>query len=200
MDRRLESTHGANCPGPGDGSAGNPFCLIQDAINAAADQSSSSDGGAMYNTNFSNTFATGCTFQLNSVGDKGGAVANTAFSDTTFDDCLFDGNSAKYGGAMYNDQSGPTLIGCVWSNNIAFHRGGAVYTITASFPTLLGCDIETNVAGSTTTCCGDGWGGASYGNGGSLTFTDCTFLGNLATGFSTSTRLLWFLKTRSEPS
>jgi dihydroxyacetone kinase DhaKLM complex PTS-EIIA-like component DhaM len=26
-----------NCPGPGDGSAGNPFCLIQDAIDAATD-------------------------------------------------------------------------------------------------------------------------------------------------------------------
>ena len=26
----------ANCPGPGDGSAGNPFCEIQAAINAAA--------------------------------------------------------------------------------------------------------------------------------------------------------------------
>ena len=26
----------ANCPGPGDGSAGNPFCLIQSAVNAAS--------------------------------------------------------------------------------------------------------------------------------------------------------------------
>ena len=26
----------ANCPGPGDGSVGDPFCLIQDGINAAA--------------------------------------------------------------------------------------------------------------------------------------------------------------------
>ena len=55
------------------------------------------DGGAMYNTNFSNALLMGCTFTSNTAIRRGGAVANTSFSPTTFDGCSFTSNATQPG-------------------------------------------------------------------------------------------------------
>lgn len=85
-------------------------------------------GGAMRNEN-SVIVHNGGSFSRNYVanGDGGAGIYNAAGSDGRFTDISFSRNStARQGGAMYNDNSSPTLNNVDFYNNTADNGGGAM--------------------------------------------------------------------------
>ncbi len=281
----------ANCPGPGDGSVGDPYCSIQTAIDNAVDTDEivvaegtyvelidfsgkaitvrSSDpndagvvlntiidgagagavvtcqsgeaaatilsgftitggglsafGGGMYNLNSSPTVTncsfsvndavgagmgndnssptvTNCTFIGNTSSQNGGGMYNFGNSNPTVTDCTFIGNTADAsGGGMFNLNGNPTLNNCTFIANTCSHSGGGIYNSNFSSPTVTNCTFSENTANdngggmnntgvsspSVTNCTFSGNtandnGGGMNNAGGSPTLTNCTFSGNSA--------------------
>ena len=116
------------------------------------------------------------------VAGNGGAIYNTFYSDVTIDGTHFEGNkAAKYGGAIYNDGTADlkgkggvmTINGGEFEDNVA-SSGGAIYN-TGTL-TIKNSEFDENrIVG------GFGDGGAIYSNIGSLTVVDSKFEGNCAT-------------------
>jgi len=68
----------------------------------------------------------GCSFHNNN-GTDGGAISITSCSGAVFEDCFFSDNLAyHYGGAIYNFQSPMQVRGCSFTRNHAID-GGSVY-------------------------------------------------------------------------
>ncbi len=93
-----------------------------------------------------------CLFTHNR-GLEGGAVYNYDRGTPVFSDCRFVENFADYGGAMV-DRVGvrSTISGCVFENNRARWRAGAIYLDYGSRPTFTDCRFTGNRS--------DGHGGA----------------------------------------
>lgn len=162
-------------------------------------------GGGMYNDNCYPTL-TDCTFAANSADYAGGAICNEQ-SSPSLTHCTFNANSSRngaglcnmwsdsmlagcefgdnvadgYGGAIYNEDSRPTLIDCGFTGNSA-ESGGGIYIYAASqqsSPTMIDCTFAQNTAGS---------GGAIYNATGvgeaiaSPILINCKFIDNSATG------------------
>ncbi|MHC4427721.1 MAG: right-handed parallel beta-helix repeat-containing protein, partial [Planctomycetota bacterium] len=132
-------------------------------------------GGAMFNTGASLPEITGCTFELNdAAGGGGGAMFNAPDSDATIAECSFDGNTGIAGGAIYNNQSSPTISGCEFVGNAAPGAGGGAIFNNESSPTISDCSFTNNDAGEFN-------GGAMINLTGSQpTVTGCAFNGNTA--------------------
>jgi hypothetical protein len=122
------------------------------------------DGAAMHNFKASPT-VTNCIFIDNVAGDDGGALCNKNGSNGTFTNCAFYSNETlghngdSQGGAIFNTKgeynyvgSTPTFINCVIAGNLTRVNGGG----------------------------GDGGGAADQDTGTSVTWTNCTFYGNVA--------------------
>lgn len=103
----------------------------------------------------------------------GGGMYNYQ-SGPTITNCTFSGNSAIWsGGGMCNYNSSPTVTNCTVSGNSAVQGGGGMYNGDSS-PTVIDCTFSENTA--------DGAGGGGMYNGNSSpTVTNCTFTGNSAT-------------------
>ena len=81
-------------------------------------------GGGVY-CYHSNPTLTHCTFRTNNAY-SGGALCNVEGSATGVHDCMFKENTAtNCGGGLYNYESSPTLIRCIFHTNYA-HSGGAL--------------------------------------------------------------------------
>ena len=112
-------------------------------------------------------------------GSNNGNKSNPVISN-----CTFSSNSATYGGALYNagflGTCSPTLMNCIFLDNIASTGGGAVYNDGfngVSNPSFTNCHFSGNrVTG--------GNGGAIYNFGdkgvSNPIFTGCTMSGNIA--------------------
>lgn len=94
-------------------------------------------------------------------------------SDTVFENLVIR-NGMSIGGGMYNSQSSPMLIGCVFKDNSSWAFAGGMYNWNNSSPTLVGCVFEGNSALS-----GDGGGMYNYLNS-NPTLDGCLFLYNSA--------------------
>jgi predicted outer membrane repeat protein len=129
-----------------------------------------SSGGAIYGARFSDVTVTGCLFTENSAGQTGGAVNNFR-GDPNFFDCTFTTNSAPDGGVVYDFMSGTLFSGCRFSANRASDGGGAY--LDASTTTVTNCIFSGNVA--------EGYGGGviAYSSA-SPALSNCTFAGNFA--------------------
>lgn len=76
------------------------------------------------------------------------------------------------GGAMYLENSSPTIVNCRFISNYCFFTGGAVYSKNGS-PSFLKCDFTDNDAGDF------GFGGAmSLGGNGEVSIDECNFANN----------------------
>ncbi len=106
------------------------------------------------------------------ISPLGGAIYNGDSSPTVIN-CLFLSNSARAGGALYNNSSSPTLINCSFISNSTTIGGGAMSNVGGS-PTLINCSFLGNSTG--------GDGGAIFGSRGSVTLTNCSFSNNSSTG------------------
>jgi len=134
------------------------------------DLNSAAYGGAI--ENYANAaFFEECRFESgNSASEAGGAVHNN-LSDAWFGACSFVGNDARFGGAMRNLSSRPTISGSRFEANTA-DLGGAVASDGATEVTFASSDFLLNMAGT---------GGAVYGYECSATLLDCEFDSNEAT-------------------
>ncbi len=127
-------------------------------------------GGGMYNYNFSSPTVSNCTFSGNTAY-HGGGMYNYYYSTPTLSNCTFSGNTAEYGGGMVNERSSPTVSNCTFSGNGATD-GGGMYNYNFSSPALSNCTFSSNTANSD--------GGGMYNYSSSPALSNCTFSGNTA--------------------
>ncbi len=157
----------ANCPGPGDGSVGDPYCSIQTAIDNAVDTDEVvvAEGEYFENINFN-----GKAITVRSTGPLDPmVVANTIIDGTGFfhvvqcvsgeglntvlDGFTITGGNAngvafldRVGGGMSNLNSSPTVANCTFIGNSGFN-GGGMYNVDSS-PIVDGCTFSVNSGGS----------------------------------------------------
>jgi predicted outer membrane repeat protein len=161
------------------------YLTVLDGFTITGGNSSSGDGGGMYNKDCSPT-VTNCTFSGNTAG-SGGGMYNTGGSPTVTN-CTFSGNTTYrgIGGGMYNGKgTSPTVTNCTFSgnwtsygDNSAGYGGGGMYNDSGSSPTVTNCTFSGNTA--STSRWGVIFGGGMYNKDCSPTVTNCTFSGNTA--------------------
>lgn len=87
---------------------------------------------------------------------------------------IINGSSSTGGGAIYCDTARPIIENCVFRNNTAIVRGGAIYATNEAHIQVINCTFYNNTASD--------YGGGLYLHWGSdATVIDCIFSGNQAT-------------------
>lgn len=183
----------ANCPGPGSGSEGDPFCSIQDAVDAAAD---TDEIVVEQGTYVGAIDLLGKAITLRSTDPLNPAVVAATIIDgdgalhavqcvsgegagTVLDGFTITGGSADGiplpdyigGGMLLYDSSCPTVSNCTFTANTARYGGGlGVYG--GCNPSVIGCTFLGNTATEL--------GGGLWENLGDATVTACVFTGNTA--------------------
>ena len=144
-----------NCPGPGDGSIGNPYCSIQTAIDAAVatDEVVVAPGTYFETIDFLGKAVTlrssdGPEVTTIDAQQNGSVVTCDSVEgpDTVLDGFTITGGVATFGGGMSNDGSSPTVINCTFRENSGFFGGGMASF--GSSPTVINSSFEGNTAGS----------------------------------------------------
>ncbi len=180
----------ANCPGPGDGSIGNPYCKIQTAIDNAVntDEIVVAPGTYFETIHFLGraiTLRSSDGADVTTIDGTGNfhvvQCVNGEGPDTILDGFTITGGNANapccgnpdsFGGGMYNVASNPTVTNCTFSGNSAFLHGGGMYNIgSGGGPTVTNCTFVGNSASN---------GGGMYNLVSQATVTNCTFSGNTA--------------------
>jgi hypothetical protein len=189
----------AASPCPGSGTAADPFCTIQSAINAAAAAATPPDeirvaDGIYAGTGNKNLDFSGKQIKLIGVhgpanciidceGSGRGFYFHTGETAASVVDGLtirngyvtYSGPGHSCGGGVYCYGSSPTLVNCAIRGNAAVEglgSGGGVYT-KDSDTTLTNCTIRDNSCTH--------WGAGVYCFGSSQ-FTNCVIQGNTTTG------------------
>jgi len=111
---------------------------------------------------------TGGTGTLIGTRRYGGGMYNSN-SGPTVTNCTFQGNRAYAGGGMINDHSNPTVRGCTFTLNTADDGGGMMNS--NSRPTVTNCTFNENTAGD---------GGGVFNNFSNLIVNNSIFCGNRA--------------------
>jgi hypothetical protein len=166
------------------------FSHNQVAVETTNMTQSTGRGAGMYNYN-SAPIVTNCTFIANQAGNvaynktgAGGGIYNEGSFGTGLDSqwpvitgCIFIENIASSrdaheggGGAIYNNNSSPTIDRCTFERNLAGSGGGVLNRLGQ--PTITNCIFNTN-----SNSIGDGMGGAIYNTGGAY-ILNCTFYQN----------------------
>ena len=175
----------ANCPGPGTGTIGDPYCSIQTAIDNALDTDEIivAQGEYFENVNFN-----GKAIILRSGNpNDAGVVMNTIINgggsgtvvtcnsgegaNTVLNGFVITGGNASSGGGMHNLSSSPTVANCTFTGNSASLRGGGMDNNSSSSPNVTNCTFSGNSA------TGIG-GGMAISFNSSPTVTHCTFCDN----------------------
>ncbi|MEN6307635.1 MAG: right-handed parallel beta-helix repeat-containing protein [Anaerohalosphaeraceae bacterium] len=106
-----------------------------------------------------------------SAGDYGGGGMYNDNSSPTVTGCIFTGNLSIFGGGMYNLSSSPTVTHCNFVENRATYGGGMHNS--SSRPTVTHCVFSGNSAINS--------GGGMSNSSSSSTVIGCTFTGNSST-------------------
>ncbi|MCZ6654420.1 MAG: hypothetical protein O7D91_15505 [Planctomycetota bacterium] len=174
---------------PGSGTEGDPFCLIQDGIDASVsgDQVVVADGTYFGDGNRNLDFG-GRNIHLRSesldpalcIIDCQGSEANPhrgfyfhngETAEAEVHGFTITGGNHTFGGGMRcSSGSSPTIGDCVFGGNSATFSGGGMYNVNSS-PTVTNCTFSENVAGI---------GGAMYNRASDLALTNSTFRSNSA--------------------
>jgi hypothetical protein len=181
-----------NCPGPGSGSPGDPYCSIQTAIDNAVDTDEIIVAPGTYNETIN---LLGKAVWLHSShgpdvtivdAQQSGTVVTCDSGEgpaTVLEGFTLTGGTGTWfevwpgwpyrfiGGGMFNNASSPTVTECTFTDNWAEDDGGGMYSWNSS-PTLTDCKFEGNTAGSS--------GGGMFNWLSSPTLTNCKFEGNTA--------------------
>ena len=181
-----------NCPGPGSGIMGDPYCSIQTAIDNAVDTDEVVVSPGTY---FEAISFLGKAITLRSIDPNDpDVVAATIIDgtgnfhvvqcvtgegpDTVLDGFTITGGNANgpwpdsAGGGMFNDGgTSPTVTNCTFRGNTADNSGGGMFNFGGnSSPTVTNCTFSENAA--------------MFGGGmrdfALTTITNCTFSGNTA--------------------
>ena len=156
----VSTTHGAtihvdiaNCPGPGDGTVGDPYCSIQTAIDNAVDTDEIVVAPGTY---FETIDFVGKAITLRSSdgpevttidAQQMGSVVTCDSGegpDTVLEGFTITGGNASQGGGMRNFQSSPTVTNCTFSGNVATIQGGGMHNSNSSSPTVTNCTFSRN--------------------------------------------------------
>jgi len=108
-------------------------------------------GGAGMYTQFGSPTVINCTFTENQ--GQYGAGMSTRFSSTVVINCTFLKNQANsifggMGGGMYNVDSSPMIVGCLFSENDCVGRGGGMFNWHDCTPTIINCIFRANTGSS----------------------------------------------------
>jgi hypothetical protein len=150
----------ANCPGPGDGSVGEPYCSIQTAIDNAVDTDEIVVAPGTYVESI-DLLGRAITLR-SSDGPELTTIDGTGFfhvvrcvngegPDTVLDGFTITGGNANgpfpdnLGGGMFNDASSPTVTNCTFSGNSTTAGGGGLFSFNGS-PTVIDCTFAFNSA------------------------------------------------------
>ncbi|MCH8969805.1 MAG: right-handed parallel beta-helix repeat-containing protein [Planctomycetes bacterium] len=161
------------CPKPGSGTQADPFCRIQDGIDASSsgDELVAAPGLYIENINF-----LGKVITLRSEGPDAapgtvidGSNPENPESASTVRFSSGESSSAVLDGFTITGGSG-TATPFDSSNDLL---GGGILCIFNSSPTIRNCIITDNVIA-------DGYGGGFYGKASNAEFHDCTFTSNTA--------------------
>jgi len=161
----------ANCPGPGSGTLADPFCMIQDAINAAAANATPPD-----EIRVADGIYTGAG---NKDLDFGGKIIKLRSANGPAN-CIIDCENSGRGFYFHSGETAASVVdgftirnGYVDSGSPSSYKGGGVYCSSSS-PTLTNCVIRGNTAY-------DGYGGGIYCLLSSATVDHCEIFANTAT-------------------
>ena len=177
----VDSVNG-NCS-TGNGSPGNPFCTMSQALAVAtagdtlvvAPGSYADSLTLWFDLHFVASGGSGATFwqpfggaPLRALDVRGGVTADlTGFTIRSA--------SSPIGGALVMSQSSVTIADCVFDANAATNGGSATGGAIYSQDSTLTLERVAFTGNS-----GEASGGAIHFSGGSLTATDCTFTANAA--------------------
>ncbi len=140
-------------------------CVFQDNYAELA-------GGAICGR-FAGGAVSDCSFVANTAGEYGGAICLLS-SDTSITTCQFTGNRCERptttcGGAIYNEDSSPTIGQCIFSGNGA-NQGAGIYNANSDAGIFEcefgGCELSS------------GRGGGIYNYQSSANIKDCLFKSN----------------------
>jgi len=96
------------------------------------------NGGGMRNINGSLAVVSNCIFLNNDASTYGGGMYNNDSSPTVVN-CVFSGNYAGQGGGMYNDNSSPTVTNCTFEGNTSVQLGVGMFNNNNSNPIVTNC-------------------------------------------------------------
>jgi hypothetical protein len=169
---------------PGLGTYEQPYCTIQDGIDAALPGDTAQVAPGTYYENIH--MKSGVIIQgagagddptLHSIIDGGGAgvvvIASGVDSAAMIDGFMITNGSSLQAGGMANvHSSSPMVTNCIFSGNSSEGSGGGMYN-SGSSPTVTNCSFSANSARRK--------GGGMYNISSSPTVTNCTFFGNSVT-------------------
>jgi hypothetical protein len=141
------------------------------------DNSAASEGGGLYNAQFTARADVHASTFTGNTARTGGAVAAEVLTQVNLDGCMVSANTADFGGGIYNDQATVHVSASTFTGNAApaTGAGGAVAMIFAGTTTVEGSTFTGNSAG----------GGGAVLNEGTDTsqflISNSTFSGNTAT-------------------
>ena len=181
-----------NCPGPGSGTEGDPFCSIQDAIDAAVNGDEVVVGAGTY---FETIDVLGKAITVrSSVGPGVTTIDGTGLNDsvvkcisgegpgTVLEGFTVTGGTGTVfpfvgviGGGMFNHNSSPTITNIIFNGNTA-EDGGGMANFGGS-PAVTNCTFSGN---SVNSFFGVARGGGMFNRFSTPTVTNCTFTGNTA--------------------
>jgi hypothetical protein len=165
-----------NCPGPGTGTERDPFCLVQDAINAADDGDEIVVAPGEYFESI-NLLGKSITLRsadgpdvttLHAPGDE--AVVTCEGGEgpaTVLEGFTITGSTAS---GMINLASSPTVRSCLFEANMDYYNGGGGMHNNGSHPTVIDCTFFDNLSYSS--------GGGIYNVASSPTVINCSFVEN----------------------
>jgi hypothetical protein len=156
-----------NCPGPGSGTLGDPFCSVQDAIDASSNDHTVLVASGTYSGTID---FVGKSIVVTSESGPGTTVLNGALLGSTvvfrsgeglgsvLEGFTITGGTGTIdpegnysGGGIYCEQSSPTISGNIISGNVitagSIHRGGGIACWDSS-PLIQGNTITNNDGGT----------------------------------------------------
>ncbi|MCH8242526.1 MAG: hypothetical protein IH897_07940, partial [Planctomycetes bacterium] len=175
----------ANCPGPGSGTQVDPFCVIQDGIDAAIDgdevvvadgtyagsrNTNLNFGGRLITVRSASGDPTLCTIHggfanrgfIFNTGETNAAIVSGLTIDTGV------GAGPDGGGAFHITSASPTITNCIMVNSFTDDdaKAGSIYILNGD-PVITGCTFTNSFS--------HGPGGAIYCDNASPTISDCVF-------------------------